>query len=363
MLCDFSAGVKPVSFLNISPINMGVWTGPARVLEANRWHNGAGEPRIRLDYSRILSFYDTELFPDLQTARVGLSRWDHNLEDIAPKSIQTYHKTLDALLSDEWTDPKSGIDWKTLFVVVSQRYAERLELLQYILKGTSITLEKGVGAILTNAQRHISSMIMPFIVHSAYPRPPKADSQHGQIEWAAPIFKQCASAHTLYLDNDTTLFSKLTRSERLLLTAVKDVSKEICRVLVGIWAEGVNEGLMDNLDITNESDNGSRKDLLKSWRQRVAGLMGWLDWSYWATCRPACGYEVSATTRPSEQYLTWVTDRKHATCPHGLYSKPGHLAQFPPGPGIYHLSPFRPPSASLVMMMIGTAQSPDAFDA
>jgi len=299
MLCDFSSGVESVSFLNLIPT---YWKGTPplpnyrlayRVLEAGAWHNySPGETRIKLDYSRILSFYDTTLFPGLRALRNGQERWDHNLSRISSDEIETLRQTLDVTLSGEWGNPASGVDWKTLFSVVFDRYAERLELLRYILDGTSVTHEEGVEAILKSAQRQMKSMLTPYILHSLYPSPD--DLLYNQ-QWAVPIFEQCATTHVRYMERSSTLSAKFTDSERLLLRAVKGVSKEICRVLVGVWAEGVDLGLVDDSEVAvgNLRDDEMLEKVLTSWRARIAGLMDWLDWSYWVRCDPACGYDVS----------------------------------------------------------------------
>jgi len=299
MLCDFSSGVEPISFLNLIPA---YWEGkpplpkarPAyHVLEAGTWHNySPGETRIKLDYSRILSFYDTTLFPGLQALRSGQERWDHNLSRISSDEIETLRRTLDVTLSGEWGNPASGVDWKTLFNVVFDRYAERLELLRYILDGTSVTHEEGVETILKSAQRQMKSMLTPYILHSLYPSP---DDLLYNRQWAAPVFEQCATTHVRYMERSSILSARFTDSERLLLRAVKGVSKEICRVLVGVWAEGVDLGLVDDSEVAvgNLRDDEMLEKVLTSWKTRIAGLMNWLDWSYWVRCEPACEYNVS----------------------------------------------------------------------
>jgi hypothetical protein len=76
MICNFARGLEVVSFLNIPSVNGDVLPPPPprtpafRVLETGRWHdNRPGETRVRLDYTRIVSFYDTSLFPALHESR------------------------------------------------------------------------------------------------------------------------------------------------------------------------------------------------------------------------------------------------------------------------------------------------------
>src|SRR4051812_12723461 len=90
MLCDFYAGVEVVSFLKISPA-VSLRAMSYRIVESSSWHKRRpGETRVSLDYSRMVSFYDTTLFPGLQAHRLQLNqdRWDHNIESINPDEIQ-----------------------------------------------------------------------------------------------------------------------------------------------------------------------------------------------------------------------------------------------------------------------------------
>ncbi|TFK33436.1 hypothetical protein BDQ12DRAFT_727758, partial [Crucibulum laeve] len=98
-------------------------------VESGSWHNHfPGETRIQLDYTRLISFYDAQLFPSLSLARekdsAPLERWDHRLEGISPEDIDVLQGKLAEMLGEEaWaTQPQgSGVDWKTLLQVVIDR--------------------------------------------------------------------------------------------------------------------------------------------------------------------------------------------------------------------------------------------------
>ncbi|KAF8903731.1 hypothetical protein CPB84DRAFT_1677756 [Gymnopilus junonius] len=341
MLCDFQAGVKTLSFLNIVPsapsrrrpdegrllpdsgaphptsrISMAKVStvrdypepptdGPKgpfslnqinfRIMEAGSWHNHfPGDPRFRLDYSRIISFYDPVLFPSLHAARLGQKRLDHRLEKISPFDVQTLFSQFEVVLKDWQGIPSgSGVDWQNIIRVVTNRYAERLELLHYILSSASIA-----NAPLKQAYRHIQSMITPYILHSAIP-PSSAENLTNRADhaWASPVYELCATTHTDHIENSELAFN-LTHSERFLLGAVKNVTQEICRVVVGLWAKGTEAGLaepdptmFDGTKETSIKHDIAEEQLIKDWRAKVEGLMAWLDWSYWLRCRPACTYE------------------------------------------------------------------------
>ena len=319
ILCDFTAGVKPVSFLNLATVTIlpplkpkPKPSGPPqqppsptlnatrdlrpsppgfqrriaplfRVLESGSWHNQyPGDPRVHLDYSRIISFYDSNMFPSLQVTRVGKGRLNHSLEGIAPSDVLQFSLHLDELLKNDSDSIASGIDWASLIQQIMQRYAERLELFHYILNSTS---ERDVEDALKKAHRHLSSMLAPYTLQTAVP-PTDGSASMKAHSWAAPIFEYCATTHTSHIE---TISTALTYSEKVILQSIQGVSKEICRILVTTWAEGMETDLIE-FDLVETSS--PVQELLKTWKLRVEDLMAWLDWSYWRTCRPACSYEV-----------------------------------------------------------------------
>ena len=365
MLCDFSNGVHPVSFLNLvaadqeirrpvsrhlspnSPATLDsefeVDSAPHydrhdgfqssrefplripplfRLLEAGSWHNHfPGDPRIQLDYSHIISFYDSKLFPSLHHARLGQGRLEHRLEKISPEDARVFGAQLDRVLSDWKGIPSgSGVDWKALFRVITDRYAERLELLHQILDRPFVSHDRNSNATLKEAYRYTTSMIAPYILQSAVP-PVGGDKKH---TWASSIYQNCATSHTDYIEH-SPLSLNLTHSERVLLGGVKGVNKEICRVLVGLWAEGTEIGLAEP-DLTMLVDSGeiSPEDLVRDWKTRIENLMAWLDWtSHWLKCRPACSYEVCSNIPSSSAFDLRLATRKCVICP------PGHGSQTP----------------------------------
>lgn len=304
MLCDFTAGVEVVSFHHLvaredgpirrrKPVDDFYNTSEPikeptgyRVIEAGSWHNHfPGETRIHLHYAGIISFYDTALFPSLQTLRSKKERWDHRLKGMDSKDVQTLSKTLESILlvgGGTWDRPMSGIDWKTLLRVVVDRYADRLQDLNRLL---DLDSKANATVALKRAHNLISGMLTPYRLYSA--SPPEIHSMP-KYSWAIPVFKECATTHTRYID---TLSKNLTYSEHLLLDSTKAVSKEICRVIVGMWAEGMDHTASKE----EEAFTGSEvQERVIRWKRVVQELMTWLDWSEWVTCRPACGDEVSS---------------------------------------------------------------------
>ena len=184
MLCDFTAGVEVVSFLNLvselsppfltvhSDLNGDDSDQPTlqkayRCIEAGLWHSGPfgtstpggpSESRVRLDLARLVSFYDTDLFPSLVEARwrsyaaspadVNRAENDGDSNDltdilfhrsqrlrgswrvgrgISEADQHSLLRRLDEVLLNE--NHGSGVDWGSLLRIIKDRYSDRLEIL------------------------------------------------------------------------------------------------------------------------------------------------------------------------------------------------------------------------------------------
>ena len=301
MLCDFSAGLEVVSFHRL-PAKESEPRSPSdplkspklfSTIEAGSWHNYfRGETRIHLNYAGVISFYDTTLFPSLKPLRCNKERWDHRLEGISSEDVDTLLKTLGSILDGGWDRPVSGVDWKTLLRIVVDRYAVRLQILNRLLNPTVLDSEADPTLTLKKAHNHLSAMLSPYRLYSASP-PEIHSTSTLKHSWAIPIFQECSTTHTRYIDSNPPLSQKLTHSEHLLLNSTKSVSKEICRVIVGMWAEGMEHSISKPAEGFARSDSESVLELMKRWKGLTEELIAWLDWSEWVTCRPACGDEVS----------------------------------------------------------------------
>jgi hypothetical protein len=262
------------------------------MLRAGAWHNRyPGETRVVLDLTRLVSFYDTALAPSLVPLRAGKARWDHRLQGIAAADLAAVTMRLKTVLAPENTELGSGVDWQTLFRVIVDRYADRLEMLQYLLNTTppANTYERA-----TTIQMQLRVMLTPYILFSARPGPAAvADGSNSGFEsndaWAAPVWHACGTRHTSHIH---TRAATLTASERLLLSALDGTNREICRVVVRMWAAGVRAGLDPLLPRDEAPVDAEVSGVVREWRAETRTLMAWLDWSMWVKCRPACGFEV-----------------------------------------------------------------------
>ncbi|KAG0709017.1 hypothetical protein DFH29DRAFT_842848 [Suillus ampliporus] len=327
MLCDFTAGVEVVSFLHVAvpKVDMSyplprsdsdVEIRSFEVMHAGSWHNRyPGDSRIVLDLTGLISLYDTALAPSLIPVRAGLERCDHRVLGMSSEDISRLMRKLTEVVSRP--DPVgSGIDWKTLIHVIVDRYADRLELMQHLLNFTSSDSQELLQRAKL-AQTQLRIMLTPYLLHSTIV-PSAGTSGVNASRWASPIFKHCATTHTSTLNQKPFM----TSSEHLLLKAVEDTTREICRVTTKMWADGVMTGLdtLFQVDITGEPEV---TQLMGEWRQDIQRLMSWLDWSVWIKCRPACGPEEMC-------YLpTWPFNAPRPKRPHSPPQYPRNLTDAP----------------------------------
>ncbi|KAJ6480551.1 hypothetical protein C8R47DRAFT_1322488 [Mycena vitilis] len=311
MLCDFSRGIKllaadylaawteayrPPQLFNNADRNEDPNSSPQppfqadklkkmQIVSASSWHNHyPGETRVLLDLAHSVSFYDTNLASSLVAYRIGKERWDHRAYEISSADLAAVKTRLREVLGSE-IERGSGIDWQTLYRVVVDRYADRLETLQHLLDTTTAGNLRERAPII---QTQLRAIITPYILYNARPTLPA--TMVPNYAWVQPVWYACATKHTAYIHKSATLRSRLTSSEHLLLDAVDGTNREICRVLVRMWAAGVHAGI-DPLLSHEGYSTLSHLSLIESWRADTQALMVWLDWSVWVKCRPACPVE------------------------------------------------------------------------
>ncbi|KAG2150644.1 uncharacterized protein EDB93DRAFT_1084016 [Suillus bovinus] len=303
MICNFTSHMEVVSFLNLESTRIG--SGPPTDLpedpntgerpcplhhalemmhSTSSRENYPGETRIILDFSGLVSFYDTALVPSLVPRRVGLERWDHRVKGISSEDIERVQDRLAQVLAQP-SVTASGIDWKTVLRVVVDRYANRLELMQYHLNMTMD--DRSVFNHAKQIQRRLRTMLLPYTVFAALP-PNISVLANATNLWAAPVFRECAKSHTASMVARRTT---LTPSERLLLQAVWETTHEICRVLTKMWASGMVLGVDPLYPLENRPEADHIHTLMGEWKEDVTQLISWLDWSVWVKCRPACSFE------------------------------------------------------------------------
>lgn len=233
-----------------------------------------------------------ELFPSLVLERFGKERWEYRLEGISKKDVKEMYKRLDEVLDSKGRSVGgSDVDWEAVVRVIMKRYGERLEVLRYILRGKdeSEEQERNYTAIIVETQKHATTMLTPYITRDDVT--PQVQNDTNLLSWAVPVFEKCATA---YVDSlRTSFYARMTRSEQLIFNSIRDTVKEICRVLVRVWAESsaFKQPVLDGSNSHQHRASGL-KELVNRWEKDISGLMQWLAWDIWTNCRPACGFEV-----------------------------------------------------------------------
>ncbi|KAJ7798082.1 hypothetical protein B0H14DRAFT_3492896 [Mycena olivaceomarginata] len=190
------------------------------IVHAGSWHNRyPGEIRVALDLTELISFYDTGLIPSLISRRQGKERWDHRVNGISAEDLAAVRAPLEVALALP-SSTGSGVDWRTLYRVVVDRYADRLEMLGHLLNTTTPENLDERAALM---QTQLRLMLTLHILHTAQPTmPTSSNSIPGGAVTHGHVF--------------ASLNSHLTPSERLLLTAFDETNREICCVVVRMWA-------------------------------------------------------------------------------------------------------------------------------
>ena len=296
MICDFGAGMELMSEFEVvphsgfrdlpwtpdpSPEVPPGWRGSVRsgvsssfeAINSGMWHNRSpGETRIKIDYSRVVSFFDPAL-SSLVEARAGKPREQFCLNEISKADSE--------FMQDQVVDiftrggQGSGIDWGSVTQVIVDRYGGRLELLQHILRNPES--KRNVTEQVAEARSQVLIMLTPYMLVSAIPPNPTGPVDRS---WIDPAVKHCASTHTAWAPE-----TLLTSQEKVIRGAVEEVLSRICAVLGDIWVDAFD---------SEGTDVEELERFLGKWELDISELMDWLEWSVWLKCDPGCGPEVSS---------------------------------------------------------------------
>ena len=263
-------------------------------LNAGSWHNYfPGETRVQLDLAGLVSFYDTQLAPSLVDIRAGQERWYHRVLNVSREDLLAVKSRLEDILTRP-ESPSSGIDWRALVHVIADRYAGRLELVRYLLN-LPVAGPDEIVDLANKTQTQLRSVLAPYLTLSAAPTD---RSDKGDLNWAIPIYKLCATTHTYSMEAEK---DSMTDSEMLILQAVRGTTREICRVVTKMWAAGVSAGIDTSINTNDSPDIVEITHLRDIWAHDLENLMAWLDWNMWVKCNPGCSAEV----RPARGYVGW----------------------------------------------------------
>ena len=250
MMCDFSTGMELVSESEVVPhsdfrfmpgaprftpeVPQG-WRGSIRsgrssafeALNSGMWHNRSpGEMRIKIDYSRVMSFFDPAL-SSLVEMRAGKPRGQFRIDKISGADSRYVRDQLTDMFARDGQG--SGIDWGSITQVIVDRYGGHLELLRHILQNPES--KRNVTEQVAEARSQVLIMLTPYMLVSAIPPNPTGPVDRS---WIDPVVKHCASTHTAW-----TPETPLTPQEKVIKGAVEEVLSEICGVLGEVWIDAL----------------------------------------------------------------------------------------------------------------------------
>jgi len=300
MLCDVLGGLEVITFLDLLPKNMTKrvihpygpggpslpippqpkpppgWRGSLQqdtttffqAHVAGGWHDRApGETRVHLDHTRLVTFYDPTL-SSLVEARQETDRIYHRLEGISSTDAERVLSELRSVLTRK-QGSGSGVDWGSIVRVVTERYADRLEYLWFLLSPNATFADASEQAAAARGQLLV--MLVPYITTEDVPHQLPASPN---TSWAAPVVRRCSTTQTSGIP-----VGMLTPQEVRIQAAVEGTLREICRRLMLVW--------MEFFDVEGESKTKAA-EAIEVGRGHMDELMGWLDWSVWLRCEPAC---------------------------------------------------------------------------
>ncbi|KAG8747754.1 hypothetical protein FRC10_011883 [Ceratobasidium sp. 414] len=252
------------------------------VFQAGAWHNQApGEVRVKIDAARLVSLCDPALRSGTRL-REGKEKVLHRGKGMSDEDISTWRGWIEDVLRED-APATSGVDWPALTTVIMDRYGARLEYLQSLLHPDRVI--QNATAVVRDVRAQLMLMLLTDITADYIPTPTSSTpaahwSQVRRREtqndtWVEPIATHCSSFLVSHLPKE-----RMTREERTLYTAVSGTQAEICRVLSLLWAEAYDPSPL------------AQEDMVKDWRDRIDGLMRWLDWPMWNRCRPECSLDT-----------------------------------------------------------------------
>jgi hypothetical protein len=210
----------------------------------------------------------------------------------------------------------SGVDWGSIARVVTERYADRLEYLRFLLSPNATSIFGNEVGQAAAVRSQLLLMFLPYI--STEDMPPQLPAS-ADTSWVAPVVRRCATTQTSRIP-----LGMLTPQEVRIHAAVEGTLGEICRRLTLAWLEF--------FDVEGES-LAKATEAIEVGRRHIGELMSWLDWSLWVRCEPGCGFGV----RDSASRLSALT----LSCRFFVIQEICHLPSWPfsAGEDPYDLTP------------------------
>ncbi|KZT72895.1 hypothetical protein DAEQUDRAFT_685254 [Daedalea quercina L-15889] len=251
-------------------------TTAEEVIHTGAWHN-AGEVRIQVDPSTMISFYDPALTSLVEARRLS-KRKEYRLAGISKEDVSRVQADVAEMMNRD-PSAKSGVDWQALARVIQDWFSDRLPYIHHFLHQPF----SNASAQAVIVRRAIYVSLLPYM----------GRDNVGTPDWYAHMAEGCATRYIAHLP-----MAKFTKQEYLLHNAIQEVLHEICRVYTVAWR--------DAFDVEEQSAH-STVQLLVKWRGEFDALIEWLDWPAWMKCDPPCGADEFCRW---SQYAVWESDPK-----------------------------------------------------
>lgn len=220
---------------------------------ATEVYGGAGEERVILDTSRMITAYGEPDLPDL-----GRDMAKHRMARMSNNSMLRYQN--DVMRAANSSIAGSGIDWRRIAGRIATTYGRRLpEIRLHLGNQTESALKKArIVAI---------SLVMPFI------------NFHGPSNQSVA---QCTRGFTSSIDPQN-----LAWSEFKLLTAIETIHARICTTVFGFY-EAFRELQPVSSEQSTEDSGIDWKGRAGEWQRKFIELEQFLDWKMWNACKEVC---------------------------------------------------------------------------
>ncbi|KZP03670.1 hypothetical protein FIBSPDRAFT_844726 [Athelia psychrophila] len=289
-------------------------TAPLAVSSADEWiriatHRAfSPQPRIALDYSKLVTFYHPRL-TSLALGRAGngsdiTMRMHRVLTDISDGDAASVAAELDDVLSRDDSGSGSGMDWGAAARGVVEHWALRLMQLQHGLNEAITAPDANVTQVALDVRLLTYMPLSPYMALGSAPNASGSALFFGKgtgttlrAEELLELELESAFDRCMYSATGFASSRTFTPQETLLQSSIAAVLERVCFDVGVIFSESYDASASASLHpcLSDEDDSRSRDISLtiaiEGWETRMNALVAWLDWTEWLRCDKACGWD------------------------------------------------------------------------